>query len=164
MTHDVPTAARRHPSATFGVAGGVFALGFLLAASADRVTAGEYVPSGPEAVLVVGGVAGGALLARLLWGRLDAARSPLRGAAVGALVGLLALPVPFFLLELGLIAVDGVPFDPRPGAPPLPEALRYAFLLLATPLLLGAVGLIPTYAGTVVVGALTGYLLARRRA
>lgn len=155
-------SARRHPSATFGLVGGSFALLFVLAASLRELLDGRYAPSSVEAALVGGGFVGGALLARLLWARLGGAESPLRGAAVGALIGLLALPVPMFLLELGVIALDGLPFDPRPGASPWMQAVSYAFVLVATPLALGALGIIPTRGGTILVGAVTGYLLARR--
>ena len=154
--------ARRHPSLTFGLAGGSFALLFVLAASASELVDGGYVPSGPEAGLVVGGFVGGVLLTRVLWVRLDATRSPLRGAAVGALIGLLALPVPIYLLELGVVALDGPTFDSQLGANSWTTPLQYAFLLVATPLLLGAIGLFATRGGTVLVGGVTGYLLARR--
>ena len=169
MVHGSPlVAARRHPSLTFGVSGGAFALLFLLVASAPDLFRGDYAPSGVEAALIVGGFAGGFLLARALWARLDGARSPVRGAAVGGLIGLLALPVPMYLLELGAVALtglealNGVPLDPGSGAPSWMRAVEYAFLLLVTPLALGALGLIATRGGTVVVGAVTGYLLARR--
>ena len=155
-------SARRHPSLTFGLSGGLFALLFVVAASARQLLDGQFAPSGPETGLVVGGFVGGALVARLLWARLDAPSSPLRGAAVGALIGLLALPVPMYVLELGVVAFDGIPFDPRPGATPWAQVARYAYLLLATPLILGAVGVFVTRGGTVVLGAATGYLLARR--
>ena len=154
--------ARRHPSLTFGLVGGSFALLFVLTASARELVGGGYVPSGPEAGLVVGGFVGGVLLARLLWVRLDATRSPRRGAAVGALIGLLALPIPFYLLELGVVALDGPTFDSLSGANPWTTPLRYALLLVVTPLLLGALGLFVTRGGTVLLGAATGYLLARR--
>lgn len=161
----LPASARRHPSATFGAVGGLFALLFVLVASAPRVgpiPGGDYAFSQPEAVLVAGGFVGGALVSWALWTRLGGDRSPRRGAAVGALVGLLALPVPFYLLELALVAVDGVPFDPRPAATPAMRMAESVFLIVVTPLLLGTVGLVVTYGGTVIVGSVTGYLLARR--
>ena len=153
-------AARRHPSATFGLAGGLFALSYLLVASGWSF--GDRPPPRPEAVLVVGGFVGGALVSWALWTRLGAPDSPRRGAAVGSLVGLLALPVPFYLLELGVIAFDGPPFDPGPGASPWARAAEHPFPLLVTPVFLGVVGLAVTYGGTVIVGAATGHLLARR--
>ncbi|ESP88385.1 hypothetical protein [Candidatus Halobonum tyrrellensis] len=158
--HSLPAAVRRHPSATFGVVGGLFALAYLLAASDGPVD--DRLPVGPEAFLVVGGFLGGALVSWALWGRLGAADSPRRGAAAGALVGLLALPVPFYLLELGVIAFEGSLFDPGPGSSPLARAAEHLFLLVGTPLLLGAFGLVVTCGGTVVAGAAAGYLLARR--
>ncbi len=42
------------------------------------------------------------------------------------------------------------------------QTLSYGFLLLVTPLALGAVGIIVTRGRTIFVGATTGYLLARR--
>lgn len=163
MSYRVSAAsARRHPSTAFGLAGGLFALLFVLAASLRELLDGRYAPSSVEGALVVGGFVGGALLARLLWRRLGGADSPLRGAAVGALIGLLALPVPMYLLELGVIAFEGLDFDPLPGASPWMRAAAYAFVLVATPLALGALGVIPTRGGTILVGAVTGYLLVRR--
>jgi hypothetical protein len=154
--------ARRHPVGTFGVAGGVFALLFILAAPVRSLLAGRgfTLPSGILWLFVVGGLLGGALLAWLLWERLGGGGSPPRGATVGALVGLLALPVPFYVLELALVAVSGIPFEPQPGASPLVQALTDLVLLLVVPVFLGALGLLPTFGGTVVVGALVGYVLA----
>ncbi|RDI71922.1 hypothetical protein [Halopelagius longus] len=158
-----PQTARQHPSLTFGVAGGTFAVLFVAVATAQRIASGEgYLPSGPEVLLVLGGFVGGALLARVLWTRLGGTESPLRGAVVGALVGLFAMPVPMYLLEFALVVVDGMPFEAVPGMSPWMQVGSDLLLLLATPLLLAAFGLVATYGGTVVVGAATGYLLARR--
>ena len=159
-----PNSARRHPTSTFGLAGGAFALPLVAATSARQLAAGRGVsaPSGLEATLVVGGFVGAALVAQLLWARLGAAESPLRGTAVGGLIGLLALPGPMYLLEFTTLALDGIPFDPRPGATPWMQAGSYLFLLVAAPLVLGAIGITPTRGGTILVGAATGYVLARR--
>ncbi|ELZ31082.1 hypothetical protein C474_09614 [Halogeometricum pallidum JCM 14848] len=164
MVHWSPSqTARRRPSVTFGVAGGVSALVFVAVATAQRAAGGGgYLPSGPEMLIVGGGALGGALLARVLWTRLGGAKSPLRGAAVGALVGLLAMPVPMYLLEFALVVVDGMPFEAVPGVSPWMQVGSDLLLLLVTPLLLAAFGLVVTYGGTVVVGAVTGYLLAGR--
>ena len=157
-------SARRHPSLTFGISGALFTLLFVVTGSVRQLAeGGEFSPpSSVEAVLVVGGFVGGALVSRVLWRRLGGAESPLRGALVGALIGLLALPVPMYLLEFTTVALEGIPFDPQPGMHPWRYALDYLFLLLAVPLVLGGLGVIVTRGGTVIVGALTGYLLARR--
>ncbi|SFH01319.1 hypothetical protein SAMN04488063_3590 [Halopelagius inordinatus] len=163
MVHQFPSeTARRHPSLTFGLAGGTFALVFVAWATVTQSADGGYLPSGPEVLLVLGGFVGGAVVARLLWTRLDGADSPLRGVAVGALIGLLAMPVPMYLLEFVLVAVDGVPFEASPEASPWMQAGSDLLLLLVTPLFLAVLGLVVTYGATVVVGAATGYLLARR--
>ncbi len=64
-----------------------------------------------------------------------------------------------FIMVFAGAAMAGVPTDVPPGAT---GVLEYLFLLLATPLVLGALGFVLTYGGTVVAGAATGYLLARR--
>ncbi|MCD2200613.1 MULTISPECIES: hypothetical protein [unclassified Halobacterium] len=153
---------RRHPVLTFGAAGGGFALLFVLLEPIRSVLSGQGLPlpSGSLWLLVVGGFLGGSLLAWLLWERLGGEWSPIRGTAVGALVGLLALPVPFYVLEIALVVLGENVFEPLPGASPVVQLLSDSLLFLLTPLLLGALGLIPTYGGTVVVGALVGYLLA----
>lgn len=161
----LPTAARRHPSSAFGLAGGLFALALVAAPASLRGLAaggGLGSPSAVDALLVAGGFLGGALLARLLWTRLDGVRSPRRGAAVGALIGLLALPVPVYLLELGSVVAGGVPADLLPGTGSPRRAATYLLLLLVTPFLLGALAAVITRGGTVLVGAAVGYLLARR--
>ncbi|WP_226012181.1 hypothetical protein [Halomicrobium salinisoli] len=165
MTPRALTVARQYPAPTFGLAGGGFALVFILVGPVRSWIAGRGFtpPSGLLWLFVVGGVLGGSLLASLLWERLGGERSSRRGAVVGALVGLLALPVPFYVLELALVAAEGVPFEPLPGASPLVQALSALLLLVVTPLFLGALGLLPTYGGTVLIGALVGYLLARDR-
>ncbi|GGL54444.1 hypothetical protein [Halocalculus aciditolerans] len=156
--------ARRRPELAFGLAGGAFALLFVLTDAARGLLAGEPVtpPSGTLWLLVLGGFAGGALLAALLWRRLGGARSRGRGVVVGALVGLLALPVPFYILEVGVLLVSGNPFGPHPGGLTPLVVLSDAAAFLVVPLFLGALGLIPTYGGTVVVGAAVGLLLAWR--
>ncbi|WP_237560336.1 hypothetical protein [Halolamina sediminis] len=111
-------------------------------------------------MFVVGGFFGRAALARLLWGRLGGEKSPTRGALVSALVGLLALPVPFYLFELGLVLVGEGVFEPLPNASPVMQLLSDLLLFLFVPIFLDALGLIPTYGGTVVVGALVDALLA----
>ncbi|WP_122089193.1 hypothetical protein [Halalkalicoccus subterraneus] len=163
MAWEPLAVARWHPVRTFGATGGVFALLFILTESVQNLLAGRgfSLPSGFLWLFVVGGVLGGALLAWLLWERLGAERSPRRGAAVGALVGFLALPVPFYILELALVVAQGIPFEPQPGVSPLVQLLTDFVLLPLVPLFLGALGLLPTYGGTVVIGALVGYLLAR---
>ncbi|ELZ34540.1 hypothetical protein C474_02506 [Halogeometricum pallidum JCM 14848] len=50
---------RRHPTATFGIIGGLFALAFFLAVSTRELLSGTSVPSVGEAIIVVGGFAGG---------------------------------------------------------------------------------------------------------
>ncbi|MFC6827213.1 hypothetical protein [Halopelagius fulvigenes] len=165
MVHWSPSkTARRHPSLTFGLAGGLFAFLFVAWATLEQLADGPggYAPSGPGVIIVLGGFVGGALLARLLWTRLGAAKSPVKGTVVGALIGLLAMPVPMYLLEFALVVVDGMPFEAVPGMSPWMRVGSDLLLLLATPLLLAVFGLIVTYGGTVVVGAATGYLLARR--
>ncbi|WP_353633296.1 hypothetical protein ABSL23_00810 (plasmid) [Halobacterium sp. NMX12-1] len=163
MAQTLLKLARRNPAWTFAVTGGGFALAFVLLAPVRAFLAGRGFapPAGLLWLFVVGGFLGGYLLARLFWGRLDGARSPSRGTLVGALVGLLALPVPFYVLELALVVARGNPFEPVAGASPLVQALSDLLLFVLTPILLGALGLIPTYGGTVLVGALVGYLLAR---
>nr|WP_272931434.1 hypothetical protein [Halobacterium noricense] len=148
---------------TFGCAGGVFALLFLFAAPVGDFLAGRAFspPSGLLWLFVVGGLLGGGLLAQLLWGRLGGARSPRRGAAVGGLVGLLALPVPFYVLELAYLAVRGNPFEGESGASPIVQALTDLLSFIFVPLFLGALGALVTFGSTVVVGALVGYVLAR---
>lgn len=153
---------RRDPVVAFGAAGGGFALLFILSNSIQTFLAGQGFPM-PDRLLwlfVVGGTLGGALLAWLLWGRLGGGRSRRRGAGVGALIGLLSLPVPFYILEIALIVVQGNPFEPLPGASPIVQALSDLALFLLTPIFLGVLGLIPTYGGTIVLGALVGILLA----
>lgn len=98
-------AARWHPSATFGLVGGQFALPSILTASDGPI--GDRLPTEPETIPVVGGVVGGALVSWALRTRLGATDSPRRGAVVGAPAGPLALPVPFPLLELAVLALDG---------------------------------------------------------
>ncbi len=148
---------------TFGFAGGGFALLFILVAPVQNLLAGRGFspPSGLLWLFVVGGALGGALLASLLWRRLGGEGSPRRGAAVGALVGLLALPVPFYIFEIALVVVRGVPFESQPGASPVVQLLTDTVLLLVVPLFLGALGLLPTFGTTVVIGAIVGYVLAR---
>ncbi|MFC4552738.1 MULTISPECIES: hypothetical protein [Halorussus] len=63
-------------------------------------------------------VVGTALVAGLLWTRLGAGESPLRGATVSGAFGLLALPVPIYLLEFATLALEGIPFDPLLGTTP----------------------------------------------
>lgn len=163
MRRNVLRGARGNPALTFGIAGGGFALLYILSEPIQGVLAGRGFtpPSAFLLLFVVGGFLGGALVARLLWGRLDGERSPVRGAGVGALVGLLALPVLFYVLELALVAVDGNPFEPIPGASPGIQLGSDLLMFLLAPLFLGALGLIVTYGATVGVGALVGYLLAR---
>jgi hypothetical protein len=163
MARSAADAARRNPALTFGVAGAGFALAFVLSEPVLDAVAGRgfAAPSPFLSLFVVGGFLGGAFVARLLWGRLDGDRSPVRGAGVGALVGLLALPVLFYGLELALVVVDGNPFEPLPGASPGVQLGSDLLMFLLAPLLLGALGLVVTYGGTVIVGACVGYLLAR---
>lgn len=153
---------RRSPVLTFGGAGGGFALLFILSDSIRGFLAGQgfLLPSSLLWLFVVGGFLGGTLFAWLLWGRLGGNRSPRRGAGVGALIGLLSLPVPFYVLEIALIVAQGNPFEPLPGASPLVQALSDLALFLLTPIILGALGLIPTYGGAIVLGAIVGYILA----
>jgi len=164
MSRTVLERLRRHPALTFGAAGGGFALLFVLSAPVRALLAGQgfAAPPGLSWLLVAGGFLGGAALARLLWGRLGGEESPARGALVGGVVGLLALPVPFYLFELGLVLVGEGVFEPLPNASPVMQLLSDLLLFLFVPIFLGALGLIPTYGGTVVVGALVGSLLAQR--
>ncbi|CQH63445.1 uncharacterized protein HHUB_4083 (plasmid) [Halobacterium hubeiense] len=155
--------ARRNPAWTFGLTGGGFALAFILLAPVRAFLAGRGFspPPGLLWLFVVGGFLGGYLLARLLWGRLGGAGSPSRGTLVGALVGLLSLPVPFYALEVAVVVARGNPFEPVAGASPFVQALSDLLLFVLTPILLGVLGLIPTYGSTVALGAFVGYLLAR---
>ncbi|KKF39466.1 hypothetical protein FK85_28350 [Halorubrum saccharovorum] len=163
MRRDVLGTARRHPALTFGMAGGGFALLYILSEPVlDALGGQEFTaPSAFLLLFVVGGFLGGALVAWLLWERLGGERSPIRGAGIGALVGLLAMPVVFYFLELALVVVDGNPFEPLPGATPGIQLGSDLLMFLLAPLLLGALGVIVTYGGTVIVGALVGFLLAR---
>lgn len=162
MAQPLLKRVRRHPVLTFGVAGGGFGLMFILAAPIRSWLAGQgfTLPTGTLWVLVVGGFLGGSLLAWLLWERLGGERSSFRGTVVGVLVGLLALPVPFYIIEIVLILMGENLFDPLPEASPVVQLLSDLLLFLLTPLLLGAIALIPTYGGTILLGALVGYLLA----
>lgn len=110
--------AGQHPELSFGVGGGAFARLIFMVGPVQRLLAGRgiFLPSGQLWKLVVEGVIGRYLLAWMLWWQLGAERSPRRGASVGALSGLLALPVPFFVIELFVIAFSGIPFEPIPGA------------------------------------------------
>ncbi|ELZ55977.1 MULTISPECIES: hypothetical protein [unclassified Haloferax] len=158
----VLAAARRRPSLTFALAGGAFALWYVLAEPVVALLTGgdPAVPSGPMAVLVAGGFLGGGLLASLLWRRLGGPNSRVRGALVGGLVGLLALPVPMYLLEFAVVVMEGSPFEAPVGMGPMAALARGVVLFLVVPLLLGALGVIATLGGTVVVGAATGLALA----
>ncbi|ELZ65687.1 hypothetical protein C5B91_08600 [Haloferax sp. Atlit-10N] len=162
MGHPLLAAARRRPSMTFALAGGAFALWYVLADPVVALLTGgdPAVPSGPMVVLVAGGFLGGGLLASLLWRRLGGANSRVRGALVGGLVGLLALPVPMYLLELAVVVMEGSPFEASAGAGPVSALVETVILFLVVPLLLGALGVIATLGGTVVVGAATGLVLA----
>ncbi|REA02115.1 hypothetical protein DEQ92_14555 [Haloferax sp. Atlit-6N] len=155
-------AARRRPSMTFALAGGAFALWYVLADPVVALLTGgdPAAPAAPMAVLVAGGFLGGGLLASLLWRRLGGANSRVRGALVGGLVGLLALPVPMYLLELAVVVSAGNPFEASPGAGAVSALVETVLLFLVVPLLLGALGVIATLGGTVVVGAATGLALA----
>jgi hypothetical protein len=156
------TSVRSHSVLAFGVAGGGFGLLFILAAPIRSWFAGQgfTLPTGSLWVFVAGGFIGGSLLAWLLWERLGGARSSIRGTAVGALVGLLALPVPFYMIEIVLVVSGETLFESLPGASPVVQLLSDLLLFLLTPLLLGTIGLIPTYGGTIVLGGLVGFLLA----
>ncbi|MBC9986879.1 hypothetical protein E4P24_10970 [Haloferax sp. AS1] len=158
----VLAAARRRPSLTFALAAGAFALWYVLAEPVVALLTGgdRAVPSGPMAVLVAGGFLGGGLLASLLWRRLGGPTSRPRGALVGGLVGLLALPVPMYLLELAVVVMEGSPFEAPVGMGPVAALARSVALFLVVPLFLGALGVIATLGGTIVVGAATGLALA----
>ncbi|MFC4447704.1 hypothetical protein [Halorussus aquaticus] len=163
MAQTLVKKVRRNPVLTFGVTGGGFGLLFVLAAPIRGWLAGRgfTLPTGSLWLLVVGGFLGGSLLAWLLWELLGGERSSVRGTVTGALVGLLALPVPFYLIEIALVVTGENLFEPLPEASPVVRLLSDLLLFLLTPLLLGAIGLIPTYGGTIILGALVGYLLAR---
>lgn len=84
------------------------------------------------------------------------------GIVGGALIGLLALPVPFYLAKAVVIPFAGNPFGQQLSSVTWMQALSYVFLVLVTPLAIGAIAIVVTRGGTILVGATTGYLFARR--
>ena len=65
-----------------------------------------------------------------------------------------------YLLELAVVVMEGSPFEAPVGMGPVAALARSVALFLVVPLFLGALGVIATLGGTVVVGAATGLVLA----
>jgi len=65
-----------------------------------------------------------------------------------------------YLLELAVVVMEGSPFEAPVGMGPVAALARSVALFLVAPLFLGALGVIATLGGTVVVGAATGLVLA----